>query len=247
MEQTEQAAGYKVRLEVFEGPLDLLLFLIRKKKIDIHNIPIAVITREYLDYLDRGEQINIDREAEFLLMAALLIHIKSQMLLPCEEPLADEDDPRRVLADRLAEHQKIQAACSLLKEKENEQLSLWTRTAPPPLPEPGEAELVEVSLFDLAETFFLLMKKKSAENFRLLRGKSYSLDAKMREIVSLLEKKAVLDFLDYFNRQENLEEAVVSFFSLLELIKSRLVIAVQEQLFQTIKVWLRREHAERTV
>jgi segregation and condensation protein A len=241
----ETSESYQVRLEVFEGPLDLLLFLIRKKKIDIHNIPIAVITREYLEYLDRKEQINIDREAEFLLMAALLIHIKSQMLLPREEPLGGEEDPRRFLVDRLAEYQKIRAACSLLKEKEEERLSLWTREALPPLPEAGEPELVEVSLFDLAETFFILMKRKEAENFQVVRGKNYSLEEKMKEIILLLEKESVLDFLEYFNRQETLEEAVVSFFSLLELIKARLVAAVQEQLFHTIKVWLRRDHPAR--
>jgi len=241
----ETAESYQVRLEVFEGPLDLLLFLIRKKKIDIHNIPIAVITREYLEYLDRKEQINIDREAEFLLLAALLIHIKSQMLLPREEPLGGEEDPRRFLVDQLVEYQKIRAACSLLKEKEEEQLNLWTREALPALPEAGEPELIEVSLFDLAETFFILMKRKEAENFQVVRGKNYSLEEKMKEIISLLEKESVLDFLDYFNRQETLEEAVVSFFSLLELIKVRLVAAVQEQLFHTIKVWLRRDHLPR--
>jgi segregation and condensation protein A len=237
----ETSESYQVRLEVFEGPLDLLLFLIRKKKIDIHNIPIAVITREYLDYLNRKEQINLDREAEFVLMAALLIHIKSQLLLPREEPLLGGEDPRRFLVDQLVEFQKIKAACSLLKEREEEQLSLWTREILPPLPEPGESELVEVSLFDLAETFFVLMKRKEAENFKVVRGKNYSLEEKMNEIVAELEKEKVLDFLEYFSRQETLEGAIVSFFSLLELIKVRLVIAVQEQLFQTIKVWLRKE------
>jgi segregation and condensation protein A len=237
----ETAESYQVRLEVFEGPLDLLLFLIRKKKIDIHNIPIAVITREYLDYLERKEQINIDREAEFVLMAALLIHIKSQLLLPREEPLVEGEDPRRFLVDQLVEFQKIKAACSLLKEREEEQLSLWTREIMPPLPEPGESELVEVSLFDLAETFFVLMKRKEAENFKVMRGKNYSLEEKMKEIIAELEREKVLDFLEYFGRQETLEGAIVSFFSLLELIKVRLVIAVQEQLFQTIKVWLRKD------
>jgi segregation and condensation protein A len=241
----ETPESYQVRLEVFEGPLDLLLFLIRKKKIEIHNIPIAVITREYLEYLDRKEQINIDHEAEFLLMAALLIHIKSQMLLPREEPLGGEEDPRRFLVDQLVEYQKIKAACSLLKEKEEEQLSLWTRETLPPLPEAGEPDLIEVSLFDLAETFFILMKRKEAENFQVVRGKNYSLEEKMKEIISLLEEETVLDFLEFFNRQKTLEEAVVSFFSLLELIKVRLVAAVQEQLFHTIKVWLRRDHPAR--
>lgn len=88
--------GYQVKLEIFEGPLDLLLFLIRKKKIDIHDIPIAVITRDYLEYLERKDQINLDREAEFLLIAALLIFIKSQMLLPREQEAIQADDPRQL-------------------------------------------------------------------------------------------------------------------------------------------------------
>jgi segregation and condensation protein A len=237
----ETSESYQVRLEVFEGPLDLLLFLIRKKKIDIHNIPIAMITREYLDYLEHKDRINIDREAEFLLMAALLIHIKSQMLLPREEPLEGEQDPRRFLADQLAEYQKIRAASTLLKEKEDEQSAFWKREALPPLAGSEEVDLVEVSLFDLAETFFILMKRKEAENFRVIRGKNYSLENKMKEIIAALEEKSVLDFLEYFSQQETLEEAVVSFFSLLELIKARLVLAVQEQLFHSIKVWLRKD------
>jgi segregation and condensation protein A len=237
----ETSESYQVRLEVFEGPLDLLLFLIRKKKIDIHNIPIAVITREYVDYLEHKDRINLDREAEFLLMAALLIYIKSQMLLPREEPLEGEEDPRRFLVNQLVEYQKIKAASTLLKEKEEEQSSFWKREALPPLAESDEADLIEVSLFDLAETFFILMKRKEAENFRVVRGKNFSLENKMKEIIAALEEKSVLDFLEYFSQQETLEEAIVSFFSLLELIKARLVLAVQEQLFHSIKVWLRKD------
>ncbi len=240
----EDRPQYEVRLEVFEGPLDLLLFLIRKKKIDVHNIPIAVITREYLDCLQRKERINLDREAEFLLMAALLIHIKSQMLLPREEPFPEED-PRRFLVDQLLEYQKIKAACAILKEKEEEQSLFWTREGLPPLAEAGDVDLAEVSLFDLAETFFSLMKRKEGENFRLVKGKSVSIENKMKEIVRLLEEESVLDFLEYFSRQETLEEAIVSFFSLLELIKARMVLAIQEQLFHSIKVWLRKDVARK--
>jgi len=237
----EDRPQYQVRLEVFEGPLDLLLFLIRKKKIDVHNIPIAVITREYLDCLRRKDRINLDREAEFLLMAALLIYIKSQMLLPREEPLPEEEDPRRFLVDQLLEYQKIKAACAILKEKEDEQSLFWTREGLPPLAGADEIDLAEVSLFDLAETFFSLMKKKEEENFRLVKGRSVSIENKMKEIIRLLAEESVLDFLDYFSRQETLEEAVVSFFSLLELIKARLVMAMQERLFHSIKVWLRKD------
>ncbi len=232
---------YHIRLDVFEGPLDLLLFLIRKRKVDVHHIPIAVITHEYLEYLQHKERINLDREAEFLLMAALLIHIKSQMLLPREEPLPDEEDPRRFLVDQILEHQKIKAVCALLKEKEEKQSLLWTRMALPPLGNGDEIDLEEVSLFELAETFFMLMKRKEGENFRLVHGKNISVEKKMEEIVALLEEQSVLDFLDYFNQQESLEEALISFFALLELIKARIVLAVQEQLFQSIKVWPRKE------
>jgi segregation and condensation protein A len=241
----ETSESYQVRLEVFEGPLDLLLFLIRKKKIDVHNIPIAVITREYVDYLEHKDRINLDREAEFLLMAALLIYIKSQMLLPREEPLEGEEDPRRFLVNQLVEYQKIKAASTLLKEKEEEQSSFWKREVLPPLAESDEADLIEVSLFDLAETFFILMKRKEAENFRVVRGKNFSLENKMKEIIAALEEKSVLDFLEFFSQQETLEEAIVSFFSLLELIKARLVLAVQEQLFHSIKVWLRKDSLAR--
>ncbi len=244
--ETSASDSYQVRLEVFEGPLDLLLFLIRKKKVDIHNIPIAVITREYLQYLERKEEINLDREAEFVLMAALLIHIKSQMLLPREEPLTAGEDPRRFLGDQLVEYQKIRAASSLLKEREDEQLSLWSRETLPPLPEAGEPDLLDVSLFDLAETFFILMKRKEGESFTVVRGKNYSLEEEMNKIIAEIEKQTVIDFLDYFNARQTLEEAIVAFFSLLELIKARLVLAVQERLFHTIKVWLRKDHAARS-
>jgi len=108
VEDSQPAAGdgYQVKLEFFEGPLDLLLFLIRKKKIDINDIPMAVITRDYLDYLEKKDQINLDREAEFLFIASLLIYIKSQMLLPREQEALAEDDPRQQLVDRLLEFQK---------------------------------------------------------------------------------------------------------------------------------------------
>jgi segregation and condensation protein A len=233
--------SYQVNLEAFQGPLDLLLFLIRKKRIDIHDIPIASITRDYLKYLDQKEKINLEREAEFLLIAALLIYIKSQMLLPRETVDDEEDDPRQALVNRLVDFQRIKAAGSLLREKENQQLQVWQRTVLPPLEADEELELTEVSLFDLAEAFFTLMKKKERENFKTVKGKEVSHEEKMAEMLVYLEKHAYLDFIEYFNMQASIEEAFVSFFCLLELIKARIVIAIQESLFQTIKVWLRKK------
>jgi segregation and condensation protein A len=235
----EEARDYQVNLEVFQGPLDLLLFLIRKKKIDIHDIPIATITREYLTYLSQKEKINLEREGEFLLIAALLIYIKSQMLLPRESELEDEEDPRKILVDRLLDFQKIKAACALLREKEYHQTKLWKRSAPPPQPTTEDAELVEVSLFELAEVFLSLMKRKEQENIRLIHGKEYSMEEKMKELIDRLKKHGYFDFCEYFNSQESIEEALISFFCLLELIKARIVLAVQESLFHPIKVWPR--------
>jgi len=240
--ETAQAPdGYQVRLDVFEGPLDLLLFLIKKKKIEIQDIPIAVITREYLDYLGRKERINLDHEAEFLLMAALLIHIKSQMLLPREQPVEPDIDPRRELVDRLVDYQRIKAATSVLREKEEEMSRVWKRSAlTGPLPE-ADLDLIEVSLFDLAESFFTMMKRKQAENQRVVKGREISMADKTNEIIVLLREQDHLDFLAYLDSQETLEEALIGFFCLLELIKARRVVAMQEKLFHTITVWLRRD------
>jgi len=237
----EPTEGYQVKLEFFEGPLDLLLFLIKKKKVDIHDIPVAVITGEYLGYLRTRDRINLDREAEFLLMAALLIYIKSQFLLPREQPLEPDVDPRRELAERLEDYRRVKIVSARLRDLEEEQSQVWRRAAlTAPLPE-EDLDLVEVSLFDLAESFFAMMKRKQAEPPKVLKGKEISLAEKMDEIVAALKARGVLDFLDYLDAQETLEEALVAFFCLLELIKARLVIAVQEQLFHAIKVWLRKE------
>jgi len=145
--------------------------------------------------------------------------------------------------DSLLDYQKIKAACVLLKEREDEQLQVWRRTAPPPLPAAAEdaPDLIEVSLFDLAESFFAILKKREYDHTKVMRGKDISLEDKMKEIITLLRQRAFIDFLEYLEAQESLEEALIAFFCLLELIKSHIVIAVQEQLFRTIKVWLRKD------
>jgi segregation and condensation protein A len=240
----DASTSYQVKLEVFQGPLDLLLFLIRKKRIDIHDIPMATITREYLDYLDRKDRINLDREAEFLLIAALLIYIKSQMLLPREKPLDEEKDPRQVLVDQLLDYQRMKAASGHLKEKEEEEMQQWKRTVLPAVYSEDEMEYIEVSLFDLAESFFTLMKRKEREGIKTIKGKEFSLEEKMKEILALLEATESIDFLDYFYHQESFEEALVAFLGLLELIKSKVVIAIQEIHFKSIKVWLQKEYAK---
>lgn len=233
---------YQVNLDVFQGPMDLLLFLIRKKKIDIHDIPIAVITSEYLNYLEHTDRINPAREADFLVIAALLIYIKSQMLLPRETVTDGADDPRRLLVDRLVEYQKIKAASSLLKEREQEELQKWKRTSPPVTAreESEEFDLREISMYDLAELFFHLLQRREKENIHVISGKKFSIDEKIKEILARLKEKGFIEFLDYLENQPSLEEALGTFFCLLELIKAKLVVAAQENLFDPIKVWLRK-------
>ena len=237
----DTSSTYQVKLEVFQGPLDLLLFLIKQKKIDIHDIPIATITKEYLRYLEQKERINLEREAEFLLIAALLIYIKSQMLLPREASREETQDPRQILVNRLLDFQRIKAASSILREKEKDQMKKWQRHFLPPLALSEEPEFIEVSLFDLAEVFFTLVKKREKENVITIKGKDYSFTEKMEEIISALTRHGFLDFVEFFNRQDSIEEALLSFFCLLELVKSKIILAVQETLFSSIKVRLRQE------
>ncbi len=234
---------YQVKLEIFEGPLDLLLFLIKKKKLEIHDIPMATITRTYLEYLNDKDQINLEREADFLLVAALLIYIKSQMLLPREASLEDDSDPRTVLVDRLLDHQKIKAACDLLREKEKDRMQTWQRDFLPPITPSDDLDFIEVSLFDLAEVFFTLMKRQERDQVRVLKGKEFSLKEKTQEIIALLKENGYLDFLAYFSEQRSFEEALFAFFCILELVKNKVVVAIQDSLFSTIKVWLREEFA----
>ncbi len=125
--------------------------------------------------------------------------------------------------------------------REEVQLHRWRRTFLPPLPGGDELETLEVSLFDLAETFFRILKRKEAETTRVIRGRDVSLETKTRELLGVLEGGASLDFNAYFEDQDTVADALVSFFALLELIKTHLVYAVQDDLFQTIRVWLRRD------
>ncbi len=230
-----ESYGYHVKLEFFEGPLELLLFLIRKNKVDIYDIPIAQITREYLDYLDKKDKINLDYEADFLLVAATLIHIKSQMLLPRREEICWEEDPRQDLVDQLFEYEKIKNISFFLSKIEEKQLLQWQR--PTFEYDSDEYPLQELSLFDLAQAFYSVLKRKEKKEIRVIEGRKFSLEEKMKEIIIYLRKNKYLNFLEYFNNQDTLEEGLVAFFSLLELIRLKKVVALQEEVFKTIKVW----------
>lgn len=231
-----QFAGYQVQTEFFEGPLDLLLHLIRKNKMNIADVRLSRITGEYLSYLESKRGINPSRESEFLMTAATLIYIKSRTLLPKPES-PDADSPEKQLLHTLIEYEKIQKISRLLQEMEGTELLLWRRLEMNESFANREYELKEVSAFQLAEIFFDIVRKKENEQFLYIASKNYSIAEKQAEILSLLESAGFLDFSVYVAKLDSLEEVVVSFFTLLEMVKRHLLVAVQEQLFGTISLY----------
>jgi segregation and condensation protein A len=228
--------GYQIQTEYFEGPLDLLLHLIRKNKMNIMEVRLSQITNEYLSYLEGKRGLNPSRESEFLMTAATLIYIKSRSILPKPE-IPDEESPEKQLIHTLIEYEKIQKISKMLREMEYTELLLWRRLEMNESFTNREYELKEVSAFQLAEIFFDIVKKKEYEQFLEIPSKNYSIAKKQEEILSLLECSGFLDFTEYVTKLDSIEEMVVSFFTLLEMIKRHMLIAVQEQLFGTISIY----------
>jgi segregation and condensation protein A len=228
--------GYQIQTEYFEGPLDLLLHLIRKNKMNIIEVRLSQITAEYLSYLESKKGLNPSRESEFLMTAATLIYIKSRSLLPRPE-IPGEESPEKQLIHTLIEYEKIQKISMMLREMEGTELLLWRRLEMNESFANREYELKEVSAFQLAEIFFDIVKKKEYEQFLEIPSKNYSIAKKQEEILSLLEVNGYIDFSEYTSKLDSLEELVVSFFTLLEMIKRHMLIAVQEQLFGTISIY----------
>ncbi len=231
-----QFSGYQVQTEFFEGPLDLLLHLIRKNKMSIADVRLSRITGEYLSYLESKRGINPSRESEFLMTAATLIYIKSRSLLPKPE-IPGEESPEKQLIHTLIEYEKIQKISRMLQEMEGTELLLWRRLEMNESFANREYELKEVSAFQLAEIFFDIVRKKENEQFLYIASKNYSIAEKQAEILSLLESGGFLDFTVYVAKLDSIEEVVVSFFTLLEMVKRHLLVAVQEQLFGTISLY----------
>jgi segregation and condensation protein A len=230
------APEYQVQTEFFEGPLDLLLHLIRKNKLNINEIRLAQITSEYLAYLENKTGINPSRESDFLTTAATLIYIKSRSLLPKPESLAEES-PEKKLLHTLIEYEKIQKISKMLQEMEYTERLLWRRLELNESFANHEYTLKEVSAFQLAEIFFAIVKKRENEQFLYVSSKNYSIAAKQTEIAALVDENGYLDFSAYVNRLDSIEEILVSFFTLLEMVKRHLLIAMQETLFGTISLY----------
>ncbi|MCK4836322.1 MAG: segregation/condensation protein A [Candidatus Aminicenantes bacterium] len=227
---------YQVQTEFFEGPLDLLLYLIRKNKMNILDIRISEITAEYLFYLKNCQGINPTLEGDFLMTASTLIYIKSRSLLP-RPGSTDEASAEDKLIHTLIEYDKIQKISRLLQEMETHTLLLWKREEVSEHFEHKEFDIEEVSSFQLAEIFLNIVKKKDQEEYLYLESKNYPLDKKIEEILHLIETSEYLNFFEYVDKLDSIEEILVSFFALLEMVKQRLVVALQKRLFDSISVW----------
>ena len=223
---------YKVKLEVFEGPLDLLLFLIKRDEIDIYDISIERITRQYLEYLQAFKELNIEVAGEFLVMAANLIYMKSRSLLPVDqrppEEEADEDDPRWELIRQLIEYKKFKEAAVDLHAREIEQQQRFVRSsngAPDTL---APLRLGEVGIFQLINAFQNVIRRIEArQDLREIFEERFTVSDKIDLILRRVQDGSQLRFSELFEGVSSRVEVVVTFLALLELIRLKQIRAVQ--------------------
>ena len=240
--------AYPVRLDAFEGPLDLLLHLIRKHELSIYDIPIAAITRQYLDYIDVMQEMNLDVAGEFLVMAATLIHIKSRMLLPRADPTQEdaEDDPREALIRRLLEHQKFKAAAELLHERETLRSAQWTRPDGPIAQIAGEAPEpeVEVDLFSLIAAFRQIIERAKQRPKLYLPSEQIRIEDRIEQLMTKLSETDACGFEDLFADIQTRAGMVVTFLAMLEMIRLKLIRVFQVGSMGPIRVYKRARPAD---
>ncbi|MCC6763584.1 MAG: segregation/condensation protein A [Deltaproteobacteria bacterium] len=224
--------SYRVKLEVFEGPLDLLLHLIKKEEVDIYDIPVARITDEYLQYLSLLDSMNLDVAGEYLVMAATLTHIKSRMLLPPSEDETEEpeEDPRADLVHQLVEYQRFREAAVALGERPVLARDVFRRDPAVPDRDQGEGvRLRDVTVADLLEAFREVMERALRESFHEIVHEDISVDECVQIIVRRMEIDGPLRFRDLFVGLPSRRRLVATFLALLELVKRQAIHARQEE------------------
>jgi len=226
----------KIKIPVFEGPFDLLLHLIREHKIDIYDIPISLITSQYLEYIEIMKELNLEIAGDFLVMAATLIQIKSRMLLPPDEeaPSEEQEDPRRDLVQRLLEYQRYKDAALDFRTKEDEWLKVFHRE-PLSDEEEGELYLFDLSLFDLLDAFRKILEKTPSEIVSITK-ETLTVKNRMSMIMEIIEEHEAVRFEDLFKEGITKIHLIVTFLALLELIRLGLARAYQEREFGNIWV-----------
>lgn len=236
MEQTE--LPYQVKLEQFEGPLDLLLHLIKKNEVNIYDIPIALITQQYLEYLSAMKSLNLGVAGEFLVMAATLMHIKSRLLLPADETEDDEDegiDPRDELVRRLLEYRRYKEAAGQLDERERQWRDVFGREISPQPPVTlHDTVLDEISLFELVDALQGILARIPGQQLIQIEPDNITVKDRMNAILELLETKESVTFQSLFDGQEHRMLIIVTFLALLELVRLRLLRLFQGEAFGSI-------------
>lgn len=232
----------QIHLPQFDGPLDLVLYLIRREKIDLDDIPIAPITRQYMAYLDVMQELNLDVAGEFFVMAATLIHIKSKMLVPIEptEAESDEDyvDPREELVRRLLEFQRYKDAAGILHQQAQIRAAQWTRpdTVLPRFDDAGE-EMLEAGLYDLIAAFKELLDRRKVLVAHEVEDEGPPVEQRMQELLTTIREGESLEFLELFAALETKAEMITTFLALLELVRLKRVRVYQRGMFGPIRVF----------
>ncbi len=240
--------SYKLKLDVFEGPLDLLLFLIKKNDIDICNIPITKVTDQYLEYIEMMKMLDLEIVGEFLVMAATLLQIKSKMLLPPDpqEVTEEEIDPRDELVQRLQEYRVFKEIAEQLKGKENERQNFFTRQvdeeARKELENDAKEVYFEANLFDLINAFSAALSKIKEDKTYEVSKEEFTVEQKIHDILHSLLKESRLFLTDIFAKAKSKVEMIVSFMAILELIRLKEIIVAQKRLFADIEVLRNREN-----
>ncbi|MFZ3207271.1 MAG: segregation/condensation protein A [Geobacteraceae bacterium] len=233
--------SYNVKTDAFEGPLDLLLHLIKKNEVEIYNIPIAAITRQYLEYIDLLKELNLDVAGDFLVMASTLIQIKSRMLLPVmpdEEPADEEEDPRAELVRRLLEYQKYKEASMMLAGREMMEREVFARKFPPPelaLLQPDEG-VPEVELFELIEAFRRVLSRSPAATIHEVGAEMHTVAECITDLLDALKGRESLAFEELFCDRLSREYVITLFLALLELCRLKMVKLAQPYSQASIRI-----------
>src|SRR5262245_49540643 len=242
--------AYPIRLQHFEGPLDLLIHLIKTNEVNIYDIPIALITDQYLEYLALMQELNLDLAGEFLVMAATLIHIKSRLLLPRPTPEIEgeleEEDPREALVRRLLEHQRFKAAAELLHDRETLRSAQYQRpesAIADVVEQPEEPEL-EVDLFSLIGAFRLVLERAKTRPKVLLPPEQMSIEQRIEQLLERLSESEAVGFEDLFADADSRPALIVTFLALLEMIRLKLIRVFQSGSFGPIRVYKRARPAD---
>ncbi|MDR1210617.1 MAG: segregation/condensation protein A [Spirochaetaceae bacterium] len=237
MDSGETSSTHSFHLKEFEGPLDLLLFLIRKNEVNIYDIPIAQITEQYLEYLRYASELDLDDITEFHAEASTLLYTKSRMLLPVEAgPDGQEEDPRQELVSRLIEYQKVKKLSELMEEREREaEWVIERKKLQRALPFADEGLWEQVDIWDLLKTFSKLMSALSGERIIDLY-EEVSVNEKITLIAEFLEKKGQFNFTELVLKRGSVLDIICAFLAVLEAVKVRMVSIFQNRMFGDIMI-----------